>query len=66
MKVTVEFGYDSLFMSESRGGMDVLFNNRKKLDLNSTFQTIQDLILYLKENELSERVELFVDGNELY
>ena len=46
--------------------MDVLFNNRKSIQLVNSFKTIQDIIIYLKNNELSEREELFVDGNNLY
>ena len=46
--------------------MDVLFNNRKSIQLANSFKTIQDVIIYLKNNELSEREELFVDGNNLY
>ena len=46
--------------------MDVLFNNRKSIQLANSFKIIQDIIIYLKNNELSEREELFVDGNNLY
>ena len=40
--------------------MDVLFSGQKRLE-----EDIQDLIIYLKDNKLSERAELFVDGAHL-
>lgn len=46
--------------------MEVLFNNQQRLELDVQVKTIGDLILYLKENKLSEREELFVDGTNLY
>lgn len=48
-----------------RGGMDVLFGGRQKLDLDVSLKTIEELIVYLKEKELSEREELFVEGTNL-
>lgn len=45
--------------------MDVLFNNRKTIVLDESLSTVQDLIIYLKDKELSERAELFVDGTNL-
>ena len=45
--------------------MDILFKNRKTIEIDCPFQTVQDLIIYLKDKELSERAELFVDGDEL-
>lgn len=48
-----------------RGGMDVLFGGRQKLDLDVSLKTIEELIVYLKEKELSEREELFVEGANL-
>ncbi|KAM7458798.1 hypothetical protein BLSTO_00446 [Blastocystis sp. subtype 1] len=53
--ITVEFG----------GGMDILFHNRKKIELATVPKTVNELITYLKEKELSERPELFVDGDRL-
>ena len=44
--------------------MDILFHNRKKIEL-ATIPTVNELIAYLKEKELSERPELFVDGDRL-
>ncbi|KAK8804370.1 hypothetical protein WA588_004585 [Blastocystis sp. NMH] len=55
MKLTVEFG----------GGMDVLFNGRKRIELDVPLTTVHDLILYLRDKELSERGDLFVDGDSL-
>ena len=46
--------------------MEVLFSNQQRLELDVQVKTIGDLILYLKENKLSEREELFVDGTNLY
>ena len=46
--------------------MDILFHNRKRFTLESVPHTINDLILLLKEKELSERPELFVDGSKLW
>ena len=46
--------------------MDVLFNGRKRLELDVALTTVRDLILYLRDKELSERGDLFVDGNSLY
>ena len=43
-----------------------MFNNQQRLELDVQVKTIGDLILYLKENKLSEREELFVDGTNLY
>lgn len=43
--------------------MEVLFGGRKHIDLEAELSTVQDLITYLKANELSERAELFVDGD---
>ena len=65
MKVVVEFGYFVVFDFNCRGGMDILFKNRKTIEIDCPFQTVQDLIIYLKDKELSERAELFVDGDEL-
>ena len=48
-----------------RGGMDVLFGGRQKLDLDVSLKTIEELIVYLKEKELSEREQLFVEGTNL-
>ncbi|CBK20144.2 uncharacterized protein [Blastocystis hominis] len=45
--------------------MDVLFGGRQKLDLDVSLKTIEELIVYLKEKELSEREELFVEGTNL-
>ena len=65
MKVIVEFGYADVLYFYCRGGMDILFKNRKTIEIDCSFQTVQDLILYLKNNELSERAELVGDGDEL-
>lgn len=46
--------------------MDVLFGGRQHLDLDVSLKTIGELIEYLKEKELSEREELFVEGVNLY
>ena len=46
--------------------MEVLFSNQQRLELDCQVKTIGDLIIYLKENKLSEREELFVDGTNLY
>lgn len=48
-----------------RGGMDVLFNGRKRIDIDASISTVGELITYLRDNELSERASLFVDGNNL-
>lgn len=45
--------------------MDVLFGGRQKLDLDVPLKTIEELIKYLKEKELTEREELFVEGTNL-
>ena len=45
--------------------MDVLFSGQKRLEEDIAVKTIQDLIVYLKDNKLSERAELFVDGAHL-
>lgn len=45
--------------------MDILFNNRKRIELATVPKTVNELITYLKEKELSERPELFVDGDRL-
>ena len=44
----------------------MLFGGRKQIDLEAELSTVQELILYLKDNELSERAELFIDGESLY
>lgn len=49
-----------------RGGMDVLFNSRKRIDLDINISTVGELITYLRDHELSERASLFVDGNNLF
>ena len=46
--------------------MEVLFGGRKRIDLETELSTVQELIIYLKDHELSERAELFVDGESLY
>lgn len=45
--------------------MDILFHNRKTIELATIPKTVNELIAYLKEKELSERPELFVDGDRL-
>ena len=65
MKLIVEFGFVKWLYLINRGGMDVLFNNRKTIVLDESLSTVQDLIIYLKDKELSERAELFVDGTNL-
>ena len=45
--------------------MDVLFNGRKRIELDVPLTTVYDLILYLRDKELSERGDLFVDGDSL-
>lgn len=45
--------------------MDVLFNGRKRIELDVPLTTVHDLILYLLDKELSERGDLFVDGDSL-
>ena len=49
-----------------RGGMDVLFNGRKRIDLDIGISTVGELITYLRDHELSERASLFVDGSSLF
>ena len=44
----------------------MLFGGRKQIDLEAELSTVQELIIYLKDNELSERAELFIDGESLY
>ena len=46
--------------------MDVLFGGRKRIELDVSLTTVRDLILYLRDKELSERGDLFVDGDSLY
>lgn len=46
--------------------MDVLFNGRKRIELDVALTTVRDLILYLRDKELCERGDLFVDGDSLY
>ena len=45
--------------------MDVLFNGRKRIELDVPLTTVYDLILYLRDKELSERGDQFVDGDSL-
>lgn len=48
------------------GGMDILFGGQKSLTVDFEGSTVLDLILYLKNNKLTEREELFVIDNHLY
>ena len=49
-----------------RGGMDVLFNGRKRIDLDIVISTVGELISYLRVDVLSVRASLFVDGISLF
>lgn len=46
--------------------MDILFGGQKSLTVDFEGSTVLDLILYLKNNKLTEREELFVIDNHLY
>lgn len=46
--------------------MDILFGGQKSLTVDFEGSTVIDLILYLKNNKLTEREELFVIDNHLY
>ena len=46
--------------------MDILFGGQKSLTADFEGSTVLDLILYLKNNKLTEREELFVIDNHLY
>lgn len=46
--------------------MDILFGGQKSLTIDFEGSTVLDLILYLKNNKLTEREELFVIDNHLY
>lgn len=43
-----------------------MFNGRKRIELDVPLKTVHDLILYLRDRELCERRDLFVDGDSLY
>ena len=45
--------------------MDILFGGQKSLTVDFEGSTVLDLILYLKNNKLTEREELFVIDNHL-
>lgn len=47
--------------------MEMLFGNKRKLTLTTpdTVSTIRDLIKHLKDTELTEKPELFVQGDSV-
>ncbi|CAG9854121.1 unnamed protein product [Phyllotreta striolata] len=59
MKITVEFS----------GGAELLFNNKKSHDVDlpdkDTNWTIANLLLWIKDNLLQERPELFLQDNSV-
>jgi len=59
LSITIEFG----------GGAELLFDNKRKMSLTLPASdkkwTIERLIQHLKDNHLSERPELFVQGNSV-
>ncbi|XP_033340205.1 ubiquitin-related modifier 1 [Megalopta genalis] len=54
-RVIIQFG----------GGAELLFNNKKKYDVNlpGNEWTIQSLLFWIKDNLLKERPELFLQGD---
>ncbi|XP_078041704.1 ubiquitin-related modifier 1 isoform X1 [Augochlora pura] len=49
----------------NRGGAELLFDNKKKYDVNlpGNEWTIQSLLFWIKDNLLRERPELFLQGD---
>ncbi|CRK99414.1 CLUMA_CG012651, isoform A [Clunio marinus] len=50
------------------GGAEVLFNNIKKRQLSLESEkkwTLRDFLQYMKENLLTERLELFIQGDSV-
>lgn len=58
MKVCVEFS----------GGLESLFGGHRQMDLviPDGLSSLKELILYLKENYLTGRADMFMDGDSLY
>jgi ubiquitin related modifier 1 len=57
MKVKVEFS----------GGLELLFNNAKKIDIEVVEEafTVGNLIEHLRKNHLKEKEEMFVQGGSV-
>ena len=57
MKVKVEFS----------GGLELLFNNAKKIDIDVVEEafTLGNLIEHLRKNHLKEKEEMFVQGGSV-
>ncbi len=57
MKVKIEFS----------GGLELLFNNAKKIDIEVVEEafTVGNLIEHLRKNHLKEKEEMFVQGGSV-
>jgi hypothetical protein len=49
----------------SSGGMELLFENAKKLivEVPDTIETMKDLLPWIRDNRLKQRPELFMQGS---
>jgi ubiquitin related modifier 1 len=56
IKIVVEFS----------GGMELIFDNRKRITIKmKAASCLADLIFHLRDNELKERPELFMQGQSV-
>ena len=64
----LEFGYPSNQANFFSGGLELLFDKVKehKIELDGSTKPLRDVIMYIKDNLLKERPELFVIDGTVY